>query len=232
MADHSVKDQQWWENYFAVGGQWEENGGRFQTRVFAENFTAHADILAQDVFSLLDVGCALGDALKHFSKEYPKASLYGVDFSNVAIERCKKEFDRLARFSTASIDDIEGQYDVIYCSNMLEHFADFDDKARKLATHCSRLCILVPFNELKNGLPLRPSATEHHQKTFYEDSFDFLVRDGLATRIRTAVFSCPGAWGWTLKSKIKQEAMNLVRAALGRPKAQEPMQILFDITIR
>ena len=224
-----LKDKQWWEIYFSVGGGWEMNGGRRQTRVFAEHFTRHFKIDRNSSFSLLDMGCALGDAIRHFSIVFPNAVLHGIDFSETAIERCRKEMGDMATFAVGDMMDIRGQYDIIYCSNSLEHFADYDAKARKLLEHGTRLCILVPFEEMKNGQPLRPDPNEHHQATFHRDSFNFLIQEGLAHRISTAVFSCPGAWGWPFRQRAEQSLKNMIRPLLGRPLLLGPKQIFFDI---
>lgn len=224
-----LKDQRWWEDYFSVGGGWERNGGRRQSRVFAEYFTCHARIDPSVSFSLLDVGCALGDAIRHFSKTFPNARLHGIDFSRTAIGRCREDSGHLATFQVGDMADVEGHYDLIYCSNCLEHFVDFGARARKLMKHGRRLCVLVPYREMKNGRPLAPDPNEHHQVTFLRDSFDFLVREGLARNISSAVFSCPGAWGWSRQEKAKQFLKNVVRRFRGKPLIEEPRQIFFDI---
>ena len=44
----------------------------------------------------MDAGCALGGALRLFSEIYPLASLYGIDFSENAINICEKEYGKFA----------------------------------------------------------------------------------------------------------------------------------------
>ncbi len=181
-------------------------------------------------FSLLDAGCALGEALKHFAVVYPRASLHGIDFSATAIERCREEIGTLASLSVGTLDDVAGRYDLIYCSNILEHFPDFETKARRLIQHCNRLCILVPYKERDYRLkPLIPDPTAQHQHTFLRDSFDFLAVEGLAEGVESQVFSCPGAWGWTIPTRMKQSVKNVARVLLGRPRKLPRKQILFDI---
>ena len=126
--------------------------------------------------------------------------------------------------------DLAGRYDVIYISNVLEHFADFDAKARVLMKHCQRLCILVPYLELQGDQPLSPDPREHHQHTFDDHSFDFLIQEGLAASIRRQVFSCYGAWGWTWGVRVEQTLKNFVRPWIGKKTMAEPRQILYDIT--
>jgi SAM-dependent methyltransferase len=232
MKDDRIKDRRWWEEYFTPGGGWESNGGRLQTRIFAEHFTDRIQLDQTIAFSILDVGCALGESIRHFAKVWPHATLHGIDFSTTAIARCKDELGKMAIFSVGDFVDIEGRYDIIYCSNVLEHFPDFDTKARQLAKHCNRLCILVPYKELRSRSPLVPNPTEHHQHTFLRNSFEFLVQERLAHSIKTHIFSCPGAWGWSLKTRIKEGIIkNLARMLLNRPCVLPPKQILYDIVV-
>ncbi len=231
MQDRSAKDQQWWEDYFSIGGGWERNGGRDQARIFAEEFTKRLEIDRFKNFKLLDVGCALGDAIKHFAAVFPNASLYGIDFSGTAIKRCRAELKDVGHFDVSDIDSFKGHYDIIYCSNTLEHFSDYDCKARKLAHHCDRLCILVPYMELRAGRPLSPLPFEHHQHTFDLHSFDFLVHEGLARNLNAFTFACPGAWGWDGWKRRKETAKNIFRPLIGKQKSLEPLQIFYDIMI-
>jgi SAM-dependent methyltransferase len=230
--DEKIKDQQWWEDYFSPSGGWERNGGREQTRIFAQHFSRRIKIDRLESFSLLDAGCALGEALKVFKAAFPNASLHGIDFSKTAVERCRKEMPNVAQIEQMGIEEITGKYDIIYCSNVLEHFADFDAKARGMAKHCSRLCILVPYLEMDNGRSIRPNPRAHHQHTFDRHSFDFLIVENLATNITTRLFSCPGAWGWTPQYRIVQKLRNLIRPLLGKQAVSAPRQIFYDIVVR
>lgn len=232
MDRADLKDHQWWERYFAVGGEWEKHGGREQTRIFAEAFVAHAGLPRDRAFSLLDAGCALGDALTVFGRAYPEVELHGLDFSAVAVSRATAHLGPRAAITQGDIESIRGHYDVVFCSNTLEHFADYERKARTLGAHCSQLCIMVPYREFREGRPLQPDPTEHHQHTFERDSFDFLLREGRASKIDVEVFACPGAWGWTTGERAVQGVKNLVRVAVGRHWIRPPLQILYKIETR
>lgn len=230
MTHPLVSDLAWWDDYFAPGGGWERHGGREQTRRFALQFVRRAGLERDGRFSLLDVGCALGDAVRVFGEAYPQARLSGVDFSPAAVARCRAETGTRARFDVAAIEAVRGPFDIIYCSNTLEHFADYADKARALLRQAGReLFVMVPYRELRDGKVIEPDPHEHHQHTFEHDSFDFLVREGWAVEVSTHVFACPGAWGWSVADHVVQRAKNVVRALLGRPRLTPPMQILYRI---
>jgi len=175
---------------------------------------------------MLDVGCALGDAIPVWRKKYPDAKLYGCDVCETAIERCQHEYGHIAKFFRASFEEITGFYDVIYCSNVLEHFEGYIEIAEHLLSLCRILYVMVPFNELREGKPLCPAPGKYHVTTFYTNSFDKLLERGKASRIETKIFSCPGAWGLTRLQRFILLLGGLMR---NRPIFQEPLQILFTI---
>ncbi len=215
---------------FKVNGPWEQNDGRQQTSLFAAGFDKTITF-TEEHFSLLDVGCALGQAAAFFSDRYPNASISATDVSDVAIKRCQEEYGNRINFFVGGFGHIPKAYDVIYCSNVLEHFHDFDEKTRQLATCCKRLCIMVPYDERsRDGRELIPDpASIEHQVTFFKDSYDFLIKEGLAETVQTSIISCPGAWGWSRRQKITHALDNIFRKLTGRPVVHEYLQIIYDI---
>jgi len=230
MAEHKNNFLADINEYFKENGAWEQNNGKKQTELFAHYFDQVITFPEQD-FTLLDVGCALGQAAAFFARRYPEATISATDISDVAISRGKAQYGDSVHFFTEDIERIKGQYDVIYCSNVLEHFHDFTQKTLKLAACCERLCIMVPYNERsRNGSKLVPDASNlEHQYSFYVDSFDFLLREELAVTIDTEVLSCPGAWGWNQRQRVTHGIDNFLRKISNRPHDHEPLQIIFDI---
>lgn len=216
--------------YFKVNGAWEQNNGPRQTLLFARSFDQVITFREQN-FTLLDVGCALGQAAAFFAHRYPEAAISAIDISDKAISRANEQYGDSVQFFTGDIARLDGEYNVIYCSNVLEHFYDFTQKTRTLAACCKRLCILVPYNERKrNGSKLVPDASNlEHQYSFYQDSFDFLLDEELAVSIKTEVISCPGAWGWSGRQRITHYIDNFLRKLSNRTRGREPLQIIFDI---
>ena len=217
--------------YFEENGAWEQGNGPKQTELFVRYFN-EVITFPNHKITLLDVGCALGQAAVFFAHRYPRAAVSATDVSEVAINRGKKQYGNDVHFFTEDIGRIQGEYDVIYCSNVLEHFCDFIDKTRHIAKCCKRLCIMVPYNQRKRGRKLVPDAGSiDHQYTFDEDSFNFLLADGLAESIDTALHPCPVAWGWSRRQRITHGIDNFIRKISNRPHEYPPMQIIFDISI-
>jgi hypothetical protein len=231
-AEQPLLSVEWWNAYFTKGGGWESNRGRLQTRLFAEAFCARSCLDRDAPYTILDASCALGDAMPVLRRFFPNATLFGSDFSDVAIRRCREQFDELAEFSVRPMDQLDGMYDVIYSSNTLEHFLDWEERARTLLSHCRHLAVLVPYNEQRAGKDLECFPPDQdHVRTFREHAFDFLLDEGLADRVHPPqVFRVPGAWAWTPKQRLVQTAKNVARFALGRPLAREKWTVLFEVT--
>jgi hypothetical protein len=179
------------DKVFLPGGHWESNGGRGQTAGFAKCFVKNVTIPLDD-FSLLDVGCALGDASPVFKSAYPKARLFGCDVSEVAIERCKTDYGHIADFFKSGLEELSGSWDVIYCSNVLEHFREYMQAASWLVSKCRIAYIVTPYFELRDGRELTFSADGQHGVTFYRNSFDTLYEQGLiSSPAISKVIRCP-----------------------------------------
>ncbi len=228
--EKKIETAAWWNGYFSPGGGWEKNHGRRQTRIFAQSFLKHAHLDPAGSFTLLDVGCALGDALKVFHEHLPKATLFGMDVSSVAVALCRQELKDIASFAVSDISEISDWYDVIYVSNVLEHFVDYPDKARHLIKHCRRLYIMVPYKEVDENGPLQPDPFKSHQHSFDRSSFDFLLKEKAAVRVNSKIIRCPGAWSMTPKQLFKEYLLkNPIRFILGKKPVRDRYQILYDI---
>jgi SAM-dependent methyltransferase len=181
-----------WEAYFKDG--WERNNGRQQTRLFCRFFLETVPLPAS-ARSLLDVGCGMGDALPEFKERYPHLQLTGCDVSTYAIEKARESYGDLAQFETWSFEQISGHFDIIYCSNTLEHFDNYLDIARQLLARCDWLYVLVPYLQFKEGKPIKPGPGQWHMATFSKGSFDPLRSSGCAKKIKSWIRYTPGAWG-------------------------------------
>jgi hypothetical protein len=146
--------------------------------------------------------------------------------AQTAVKRCQERYGGIARFFRASFEEVQGFWDAIYCSNVLEHFEQYVEIGQALLLRCKALFVLTPFGELKDGRPLKPDGEEYHVATFFRDSFDALIRTGEASRIETLIMGCPRAWGLTRVQKIRWLAGLALK---NRYVHQEPLQIVYAI---
>jgi hypothetical protein len=190
-----------------------------QTRMFAEAFHHNVKIPMQNDFSLLDVGCALGDALPVWRRHYPRARLSGCDFSPTAILRCKETYGDIAEFFCASFEEIESEHDIIYCSNVLEHFGNYLEIAESLLRRCRLLYVMVPYRELRNGKPLAPGNDYYHKTTFELSSFDGLAASGCCS-VMAKIIRAPGAWSPNLIGEMRWLVRRHILGRSGSPARQ------------
>jgi len=90
-------------------------------------------ILPADV---LDVGCGSGHLLMEVKKLFPAAQLQGVDFSPESI-RIARHLSPDLSFEVLSIfevDNLGRQFDLVLCTEVLEHLEEADVAMKKLLT--------------------------------------------------------------------------------------------------
>lgn len=174
MSSEEVNSKAYWETRFQ--SDWDAAGGPEQTRFFAETALRLMPAwlvreLKVEGRSFLDVGCAEGEAVAWFKREFPGLAAGGVDFSAAAIDVARERHPG-STFQVADIRAALPGADIVFCSNVLEHFHDPEVILARLAEAARRhLVVVVPGWELQRH-------HEHHV-TFYLDSFPF-AQSGLA----------------------------------------------------
>jgi hypothetical protein len=207
------------EDTFLPGGSYEKKNGRDQTQLFAECFHRQIKVPLLGNFSVLDMGCALGDALPIWRKYYPQSVLYGADVTQTAVDRCSHIHGNLAYFFRASFEELDRNWDVIYCSNVLEHFEQHVDIAAMLLGHCKILYVMTPYLEMDNGKRITSPNDSLHVVTLDKTSYSFLEDNGLA-KITSKVFRCPLAWSPGWKGEIIGSIKRLLRIVKSPPRRQ------------
>ena len=86
-----------------------------------------------DVKSMLDVGCGQGSLLAELKLEFPYLEPYGADISKTGIELAKKKVPD-GQFWVINIarDALNKKYDLVICSEVLEHIVDDTRAIRNL----------------------------------------------------------------------------------------------------
>ena len=149
FTQEEVNTLGWRNNYFS-GGKREAFEGDKQTVFFArlalENIPIEiVNYVNEAQLSICDIRCAHGGALPLLARCFPHSKFYGIDFSEAAIKKAAERFPDFT-FNHGSLDSMTESYDVIYCSNILEHFADPWNQLKLLMNKCNRYAIiLVPF---------------------------------------------------------------------------------------
>ncbi len=110
------------------------NTKKYWDKLFSENndflrdypYRPLRDILPKDrEFTLLDIGCAMGDGLELLKKDFPKAKFSGADMSTVGIEKAKSKTKEIDYFVfDLREDSLPKKYDFIILMHILEHLND------------------------------------------------------------------------------------------------------------
>lgn len=210
----NINSEQYWDWRFQSGG-WAGNGSREQTRSFALAQTKLFPIENEFSGTLLDFGCALGDAFPIYRKRFPRATLVGVDFSHQAIEQCLSTYGKLATFFCASHEHCPTA-DVIICSNVLEHLEDDSAVASSLQERCRLLLIVVPYRE--------QYLIEEHVRRYELGHFNSLgcVRQKVFAAKGWSQYGLKPLW-WGIRCK------NVFRPAFAKSILRRRLQILYVV---
>jgi SAM-dependent methyltransferase len=84
--------------------------------------------------SALDVGCGNGELLRLIDAAFPHKRLTGVDLSTVVVEQNRAALPSMS-FEARNIenDDLPAGFDVVLCTEVLEHLADPASAMKRLA---------------------------------------------------------------------------------------------------
>lgn len=166
----NINTRGWWDKKLA---SYDESWRDFPYRYFLEFLPKKSS------FSLLDIGCALGDGCLLFKKHFPKAEISGADFSKVGIEKAKGKTDEIHFFVLdISKEDPPKKYDYITLIHTLEHFNDpypIVDKCLNFVNEA--LIIQVPYTERFDNPHLYrrgPHRYLFNEKTFKDYNFKIL----------------------------------------------------------
>ncbi len=144
MTDNK-NTSEYWDKRFGTG-DWSDEGGRDQTRKYAETLVEHWSIEPDFAGTVLDFGCALGEAIPVYKAALPKARFIGLDHSGDAVGKCRTAYGDLAEFRQGDHSAVP-EVDVIIASHILEHVTDDLEIARTLLARCRDLYIVVPYRE-------------------------------------------------------------------------------------
>jgi len=152
---------------------WDAKFTSFTTERWRDfNYRLLAEYLPRDTaFSMLDVGCALGDGCLFFKQAFPLADISGCDFSEVAVKKAKKKGEGINFFVLDILkDNPPARYDYMITLSTLEHFNDpFGAVDKCLRFVDCALFIMVPYEKEFDNPRLYTKG--EHRFLFNETSF-------------------------------------------------------------
>lgn len=115
-----------------------------------ENYYHVLDLFPEDEkFSLLDIGCALGDGCELLYEHFPQANITGADISDIGIKKAAKKTKGVKYIVLdIHIDPIPEKYDWILIVETLEHFDEPFSVIEKCLKNVNKaLIISVPYKQ-------------------------------------------------------------------------------------
>ncbi|MFJ6023049.1 class I SAM-dependent methyltransferase [Brevundimonas sp. NPDC092305] len=211
MTTEQINSPSYWEKRFATG-DWQTHRGSWQTTEFAKAQVKRFGIPADFDGTIVDFGCATGDAFPVYREAYPKAKLVGVDISNSATDEARRKYGEFATFIAGGVEAVPAS-DVIIASNVLEHLDDDLAIATELRLKSQRLFIVVPYREAPLDL--------EHVRSYEADRFDSLGPK------RHVIYYCVG-WTEFGRGLIRKAVKNVGRIFRAQPVYPVNRQIMFE----
>ncbi|KAA0970390.1 glycosyltransferase [Aureimonas fodinaquatilis] len=146
-----LNSEQYWSDRFLT--DWDEKAGPAQTRFFYNLALGNLPVwlsrtLQAERLSICDWGCATGEGTEILAHTFG-GQVTGIDFARPAIEKARS-LHKIPRFIDVDLltQTIEDRFDVLFCSNTLEHFEDPWSTLETVSAYAKDiLVILVPFQE-------------------------------------------------------------------------------------
>jgi trans-aconitate methyltransferase len=158
---NNINTKSYWEHRFV--SNWKKNGSN-QTIQYAKANMEFVNLPRNFNGTILDFGCALGDAIPIYLKAFPNAKITGQDISETAIAICKSKYGKIAKFRAGDVSTVSFT-DVIFASHVMEHITDDISVVKRLLEKCSELFIFVPFKEM----PLYIEHVNYYDTDYFDE---------------------------------------------------------------
>lgn len=188
-----TNSKKYWD--FRMKYDWNFVGGGDQTLYLAAGAMANVNInKLKNINSVLDFGCATGDSAIIFKIFFPHIQIFLYDISESGMQ---KALSKYSRFLPVSRHVDEQKYDLVYCSNVIEHVSEPRELVDSLISLSKKYIIIqCPWKEMHpiNGLKISPTnKTDEHIWTIDEIFFDQYINDSRVNWTLTSG-NVPMAW--------------------------------------
>lgn len=127
----ALYDQRYSNNYMDTDAYSTWGHGDLRTRQVCETLRA----VCSSPRSILDYGCGVGAWLGVLAHEFPDARLYGIDISDVAIDKARERYSNyhLRSFDGSTMPFSDEQFDLVFSYHVLEHVDDIEISIQDIA---------------------------------------------------------------------------------------------------
>lgn len=180
----------------------------FQTRLFMRYLLGNVEF-GHEPFTVLDVGCGMGGGLAVMREHVRNIECFGIDLAEDHVRIAKAMYPGCASFNSGPLTSVQGRYDVIVISNVLEHVPGWEALLWEAFDRASQVLVAVPFREDLS------QADTYFDHVVSFDRTSFQRFSGWMTEQRVTVM--PYAWGAGVATQI----LGVIHArSFGRMKRQ------------
>jgi SAM-dependent methyltransferase len=158
--------------------------------------------------SVLDVGCGCGHNYTLLTKNGAAPRFGGIDISDYALEIARKTVPGEFRQCDIQQEHLQGQWDLVVCSLVLEHLAD-DTAAIRHMRFMTKHYLLVTSIAGDFERYRKWDETQGHVRNYRVGELEQKLREG-GFRIRESIY-----WGYPFYSPIGRTLQNQNQMGLG-----------------
>jgi len=140
-------------------------------------------VLPESFESIIDVGCGEGYLLHQINERYNKKEIYGLDLTSGRIAATKRNIPsaKLLRGNIYKLPFPNNSFDVVVCSELIEHLTNYKDAIKELLRISKKSVIITVPNEQELVKVMCPKCkTKHyydgHVNQFSEDKLNNIFR--------------------------------------------------------
>ncbi|MDO8648464.1 MAG: class I SAM-dependent methyltransferase [Candidatus Peregrinibacteria bacterium] len=177
---------------------------------------------------IFDFGCGEGSLLQDIQQQFalPGDHIAGNDISEKAVIRAREKVPE-GTFHHAALPEISAQYDVIICSEVIEHTTKYRDIIRWIADHLAPGGLLI----------LSTQAGKIHASDRYTGHTQHFVKADLDALLQEEGFTIESSrlWGWplfTLQKYLTDVSFDRVREGYLEGGLTRWKRFIFAVTYR
>lgn len=146
--------------------------GNIREKTLAERIIRR--VPSKGVTRLADIGCGDGYLLHSLSRKIKPKEIYAVDTSKVRLDRVKKTSKKIktAKSDITKLPFDNGFFDVVICSEVLEHLKDYGKAVKELLRVTKKRLIITVPNEQQPVRTLCPHCNKYHYVAGHMNKFD------------------------------------------------------------
>lgn len=146
--------------------------------------------------SILDLGCNRGTFAELMRNVYPECAVWGCEINTTYATACKNRYPKINLIEEPlSESKKHGAFDVIFCSDVIEHIWDLDGFIKCIKNNLKpsgKIMFVTPnlmcASAIKNGVNWWGYMPPHHTQLFSSSALSMLLKRNGFNMLRTTVF--------------------------------------------